>query len=145
VACTIWYMLIDHSVTIAAPAREVFDIYVDVERWPEWTETMTTVQRLEPGPLVVGARARIKQPRLRKAVWEVTDFEPGRFFTWVSRMPGLVITARHVVTQAGDETNVTLSVEQSGLLAPVVGPLTKRLTERYLAIEGAGLKRLCEK
>jgi len=143
-ACTIWYMRVDHTVTIDAPPLEVFDTYVRVEQWPEWTETVTTVHRLDPGPIRVGARTRIKQPKLRQAVWEVTEFDPGRSFTWVSRMPGLVSTARHVVTPAGDGAAVTLTVEQSGILGPVVGPMTKRLTERYLAIEGAGLKRLCE-
>ena len=144
-SCTIWYMLIDHTVTIDAPPLDVFDTYVRVENWPEWTETMTAVRRLDPGPIRVGARTRIKQPKLREAVWEVTEIDPGRSFTWVARMPGIVTTARHVVTPTGDGSSVLLSVEQSGLLGPVVGLMIKRLTERYLAIEGAGLKRLCEK
>ena len=138
-------MLVDHTVIIDAPPHDVFDTYAHVERWREWTETMTAVHRLDPGPLRVGARTRIRQPKLREAVWEVTEFDPGRSFTWASRMPGLLSTARHVVTAAGDGSSVTLSVEQSGILGPVVGRMTKRITERYLAIEGAGLKRRCEK
>jgi uncharacterized membrane protein len=138
-------MLVDHTVTVNASPADVFDTYADVERWPEWTETVTAVHRLDPGPLRVGVKTRIKQPKLREAVWEVTEFDPGRSFTWVSRMPGLLSTARHVVTVAGDGSSVTLSVEQSGILGPVVGLMTKRLTERYLDIEGAGLKGLCER
>ena len=138
-------MQVDHTLTINAAPPDVFDSYVRVEHWPEWTETVTAVRRLEPGPIRVGARTRIKQPKLREAVWEVTEFDPGRSFTWVCRMPGLLSTARHVVTAAGDGASVTLSVEQSGVLGPVVGLMTKRITERYLAIEGAGLKRLCER
>ena len=36
------------------------------------------------GPLAVGAKARIKQPRMFARVWEVTEFEPERSFTWQS-------------------------------------------------------------
>ena len=138
-------MLLESSVTIAAQPADVFDRYLDVERWPQWTETVTTVDRLDEGPLAVGSRTRIKQPRLRTAVWEVTELVPGRSFTWVSRSPGLVTTGRHVVAPMAGGTVVTLSVEQSGPLGGLVGLLTKRLTRRYLALEAAGLKRLCER
>ena len=133
------------TVTIAAPAQDVFDRYVDVQRWPAWSDTFTSVVRLEPGPLQVGSHARIKQPKLREAVWEVTEYTAGRSFTWVARFPGVVTTARHVVIPAGDGATVTMSVEQSGPLGWLVGLLTKRLTARYLAVESAGLKRLCER
>jgi uncharacterized protein YndB with AHSA1/START domain len=129
-------MLVTHTVTINAPPADVFGAYLDVERWPEWTATVRTVDRLEPGPIRVGARTRIRQPKLREAVWEVTEFDPGLSFTWVSRMPGLVSTARHVVAGDGDGSTVTLSVEHSGILGPLVGVFTKRLTQRYLAVEG---------
>lgn len=138
-------MLMESTVTIAAPPGDVFDTYVDVQRWPAWSDTFTSLVRLEPGPLRVGSRARIKQPKLREAVWQVTEYTAGRSFTWVARFPGVVTTARHVVSPADDGAAVTLSVEQSGPLGALVGLLTKRRTERYLAIEGAGLKRLCER
>ena len=137
-------MLMESSVLINAPAAEVFDRYIEVENWPQWTETMTTVQRLEPGKLAIGSRVRIKQPKLREMVWQVTDFQPGRSFTWVARSPGLVTTARHVVIPRDDAAMVHLSVEQSGPLGIPAGLLTKRLTDKYLAIESAGLKKLCE-
>ena len=60
-------------------------------------------------------------------------------------MPGLVSSAGHVVTPAADGSSVLLSVQQSGILGSVVGLMTRWLTERYLAIEGAGFTRLCEK
>ncbi len=57
------------------------------------------------------ACTRMKRPKLREAVWEVTEVDPGRSVTWVSRMPGLVYTARHVVTPAADGSSVLLSVD----------------------------------
>ncbi len=137
-------MLLDSTVTIAAPPRVVFNVLADVARWPEWSDTMTWVRRLDEGPLVVGSRTRVKQPRLRETVWTVTEFEDGRLFSWQSHAPGVTTTGRHVVVPSGQAAVVTLAIEHAGPLSGPVGLLTKGLTRRYLAMEGAGLKQLCE-
>ncbi|HEX6935972.1 MAG TPA: SRPBCC family protein [Actinomycetes bacterium] len=139
-------MRFEATTDVAAPAERVFDVYADVEHWPDWTASVTSVERLDEGPLRVGSRARIKQPRLPVAVWEVTDLVPGRSFTWIARGPGIVTTGSHVVAQAGsgDRVRVTASLEQGGVLGPLLGLLTKRLTNRYLDIEVRGLKAHCE-
>ena len=38
----------------------------DVERWSEWTSTVTPAKRLDDGPLGVGSQARIEQPKIRR-------------------------------------------------------------------------------
>src|SRR5215213_5897034 len=86
--CTIWYsrrMHLEHRLEIDTPASVVWDLTVDVERWPETTPTMTSVERLDDGPLGVGSQARIKQPAQRPTVWTVTRFEPGRHFAWATK------------------------------------------------------------
>lgn len=140
-------MRFEASIDVAAPAQRVFDVYADVEHWPDWTKSVTSVERLDQGPLRVGSRARIRQPRLPVAVWEVTDFVPGESFTWIARGPGILTTGRHVVIPSGGEghVKVTASLEQAGLLGPLVGLLTKRLTDRYLQTEVSGLKARCER
>ena len=139
-------MKFEATIEVAAPAQHVFDIYSDVERWPEWTESVSSVQLLDAGPLRVGSRARIKQPRLPAAVWEVIDLVPGRSFTWSARGPGIITTGSHVIAPtAGDErVTATASLEQAGPLGPLLGHLTKRLTDRYLQAEVSGLKARCE-
>jgi uncharacterized membrane protein len=139
-------MRFEASIDIAAPAEHVFAVYGDVERWPEWTQSVTSVERLDEGPLRVGSRARIRQPRLPVAVWEVTEVMPDRSFTWVARGPGVVTTGSHVVTPLDGDNRVkaTASLEQAGLLGPLVGRLTKRLTNDYLGMEVRGLKARCE-
>ncbi|HET6919143.1 MAG TPA: SRPBCC family protein [Jiangellaceae bacterium] len=135
-------MRFEASIDVAAPAERVFGVYTDVEHWPDWTRSVTSIERLDQGPLRVGSRARIKQPRLPVAVWEVTDLVPGRSFTWMARGPGTVTTGSHVITPAGsgDRVKVTASLEQTGVLGPLLGLLTKRITNRYLDMEVRGLK-----
>ena len=140
-------MRFEASIDVAASAQLVFDVYADVERWPEWTESVTSVERLDDGPLRVGARTRVRQPRLPVAVWEVTELIAGRSFTWVARGPGVRTTATHAVTPAGTDTSrslVTATLDQEGLLGPLVGRMTKGLTERYIDMELRGLKARCE-
>jgi uncharacterized membrane protein len=139
-------MHFEATIEVAAPAPQVFDVYSDVERWPEWTSSVTSVERLDEGPLRVGARTRIRQPRLPVAVWEVTDLVPGQSFTWIARGPGIVTTGRHVVGPGTTDLRVTVTaaLDQEGLVGSLVGLLTKRLTNRYLETEVRGLKARCE-
>ena len=131
--------------TDAAPER-VWEVMTDVERWPEWTETVTSVTRLDEGPLRLDSRARIEQPKLPVAEYVVVELSPGRSFTWVATSPGVRTTARHVVEALPNGgAQVRLGVEQAGPLGLVIGRLLfKGLTDRYLAIEAAGLKARCE-
>lgn len=87
----------ERSVTVeiqAAPDR-VWRIMIDVERWPEWTETVPSVTRLDDGPLIAGSRARVEQPKLPPTEYVVTELSGGQSFTWVATSPGMRTTARH--------------------------------------------------
>ena len=88
---------LQHTVTIAAPPERVWPVVVDVERWPERIPTVDAVERLDAGPLAVGSRTRLQQPRLPTAVWMVTELADGSSYTWESSSPGVTITATHVV------------------------------------------------
>lgn len=142
-------MRFEASVQVAAPADVVFGVYADVEHWADWTPSVTSVERLDDGPLRVGSRARVQQPRLPVAVWEVTELLPGRSFTWEARGPGLRTIGRHIVEPlvqpaTGEQSTITAVLEQRGVVSPLVGLLTRRLTERYLDLEVRGLKAWCE-
>jgi uncharacterized protein YndB with AHSA1/START domain len=123
----------------AVPSR-VWAILVDVERWPEWTPSVTRVMRLEQGPLAVGSRARIHQPRLLPATWRIVELAEGRRFAWVTGGPGVRAVAEHSVEPIDRGSRVTLSVRFEGLLASLVARLTRDLNRRYLELEAAGLR-----
>ena len=130
---------------IAAPADVVWRVFSDVEHWPEWTESVTRLTALDGRELRPGARFEIRQPRFPKLVWKVTAVEPGVSWTWVSRSPGAVTTATHVVRAAGpDRTVVEQVLNQGGVLGGLVGRLMAGTTRRYLEMEAAGLKARSE-
>jgi hypothetical protein len=132
------------SIDIAAPPAVVWGILSDGERWPDWTPTVSSVRLLDQGPLAVGSRAVIRQPRFPPALWRVTELEEGRFFTWVTKAPGVSVFARHSVEAKELGARATLSLQFRGLLGPLVGRLTRHLNNRYLGLEAAGLKRRSE-
>ena len=132
------------SAEIHAPPERVWAVMSDVERWPEWTPTVTSIERLEPGPLAVGSRTLIRQPKLPPARWQLTELEEGAFFAWVTRSPGVRVTAFHRVEATGGGSRATLSLQFSGLLGPLVARMTRNLNERYLALEVKGLKERSE-
>ena len=133
------------SVSIHASRSRVWQVLIDVEHWPEWTPSVRRIEAVDAGALGVGSRVRIEQPKLAPAVWTITDWQPEAAFTWVSRRPGVVVTALHVIEGNSEgATRVTLTVRFEGLLAPLIALLSGKLTQRYMGLEAAGLKQRCE-
>jgi carbon monoxide dehydrogenase subunit G len=132
------------TVDIRATPQRVWAVLSDIEGWPEWTPSVSSIDRLDSGPLAVGSRARIRQPRLPPAEWRITSLDKGRGFTWVTRGPGVLVTAHHFVEARRNGSRATFSIQFEGLLGPLVGWLTRRLNDRYLGLEAAGLKRRSE-
>jgi uncharacterized membrane protein len=137
-------MRFESSVVIQAPAARVWEVFSDVQRWPAWTASIDSVERLDEGPLHVGARTRIRQPKLPVAVWEVTGLVEGEYFEWVSRGPGIRTTGGHRVVATPAGTVATSTIVQEGPLGRLFGRLFANLTNRYLAMEGEGLRKRCE-
>jgi uncharacterized membrane protein len=138
-------MIIESGVGIDAPATVVWDVFSDVERWPDWTASVTRLVALDGPGIAVGKRFEIKQPRMPKLVWEVTELTPGAGWTWVQRSPGGTTLARHeVIAESADRTRVRQEIDQRGPVGALVGVLMLRMTKRYLELEAAGLKARSE-
>jgi uncharacterized membrane protein len=137
---------VEHRVTTAvgAPAEEVWRLFVDVERWPEMTKSYREVRRMDGGPLRVGSEAIVKQPRLPRARWRVTELEPGRSFTWQTGSGGLTTAGGHVVEANGQGSVITLTLRQHEPLARLVHALVGRRARRYLSMEMDGFRQTAE-
>ncbi len=138
-------MFNEDSIEIDAPPELVWDVFSDVERWPEWTDSVTSLAGQDGSTLAVGKPFAIKQPGLQKLVWTVTDIDPGASWTWAHRFPGVQVIARHYVTALpGGRTLVRQELDQGGLLGALVGRLTVKRTKRFLDMEAKGLKARSE-
>lgn len=124
---------------IDAPAADVWAVLSDVSRWPEWTPTIDAVHRHDDGALRLGSRADVRQPRLPKATWEVTELVAGRSFTWEATGPGMRTIGRHEVVPDGDGALVTLGIEQLGPMGAVAALVWRGLTQRYIELEASSL------
>ena len=137
-------MRVDVTIDISAPPEVVWAVLSDVESWPTWTASITSVRPLSPDPLQVGSRVRIKQPRLPATVWTVSELVEGERFTWTATGPGVHTRASHRVVGTAAGSRVTLSIDQAGVLGRLVGRLYGGLTRRYVEMEAAGLKQWSE-
>ncbi len=134
-------MITEASVEIDAPPQLVWEVFSDVERWPEWTASVTSLTGLDGPALTVGRRFAIKQPGMQKLVWKVTEIKPGSSWSWEQRSPGVRVSARHdVIAQPGARTLVRQKLDQGGALGALVGLLMVKKTKRFLELEAQGLK-----
>jgi uncharacterized protein YndB with AHSA1/START domain len=123
---------------VAADVERAWAVLSDVEQWPSWTRSMSSVTL--DGPLEVGAVATIRQPRVPTTAWRVVELEPGRSFAWESDLAGVHTVAHHeVVASAAGTSTLTLTLDQTGTLAGPLRLLAGRMTRRYLTMEADGL------
>ncbi|MBM4414915.1 MAG: polyketide cyclase [Chloroflexi bacterium] len=113
-------MRIEQFVDIAAPPERVWAVMADVERWHEWTASITSIERLDGGAFGLGSRARVRQPRLRPALFTVTAFE------------------------SVGGSRATRTLELAGWPLALIASWVRGLSTRYVAMEAAELKQRAE-
>lgn len=128
------------------PARPdtVWQVLADVEHWCDWTPTIVEIKPLSKSGLTVGAQYRVSQPKLRPAIYEVTECVPNRAFTWMHKVPGGAMIADHRLSPHDGATEVELSFTTKGILAGMVGKIFFRTISGYVATEAKSLKSRCD-
>jgi carbon monoxide dehydrogenase subunit G len=136
---------IERTIEIKAPPERVWQVMKDVERWPEWTESMKSVERLDSGDFSVGSKAKLKIRRSPNAnVWTVTELTPNRSFTWETNSGGVKGVAAHVIEPNASGSKVTLTVDLSGIVATLLGWVIGPESRKNVNMEAEGLKRRSE-
>jgi len=136
---------IEHSTNINASPERVWAVMGDVERWPEWTESMKSVERLDSGEFGLGSKAQLRIRRSPNAnIWTVTELTPNRSFTWETNSGGVKGVASHVIEPDGNGAKVTLSVHLSGPVAALFGWFIAGSSRENVRMEAEGLKRRSE-
>jgi uncharacterized protein YndB with AHSA1/START domain len=128
----------------AAPAT-VWAVLTDVERWPEWTDSITRMYA-EPGArLGPGTTVHVESPDGRKTEWTVTEFDPQRSLTWEMRpSAGVVVSSGHAIVPEGDGSRVTFAISTRGWAGRLLAPLVDRRLRPNLESEVTGFKRRAE-
>jgi uncharacterized membrane protein len=134
-------MHLENSIDIPAPIDRVWDLTIDIERWPTLTPTIRSVERLDDGELVVGSRARVRQPGLPVAVWTVTELEPRARYVWESQILGSRFIGSHLLTRTPDGTRNTLALDVEGWSAGLLSLVAGSAMRRAIALENDGFRR----
>jgi hypothetical protein len=138
-------MRIEHHIDIQASPSIVFALNIDIERWPTLTPTVTSVDRLDEGPLRVGSQARIKQPGQRSTVWTVAALEPDHRFAWGAKAMGMRMVATHLVEPIAVGARNSLSLDITGFGVRLMGPLLRHKLQSILATENEGFRQEAER
>ena len=100
---------IEGTTEVSMPAERMWEIFADVERWPEWNPCMWRA-RVSDGELSQGATLRwafnpIKPRYLYKlpASAEIAEFEAGRGVGWRVSAPGFRALHRYSVEPLGPD------------------------------------------
>lgn len=138
---------------IEAPPATVWAVIADVERWPTWTDSIDDVRITSagadrsdvPGGLAVGGTATVKQPGMPRLTWTVTEWLPGRSFTWETKGVGIRTRGVHSVEPTGEgSSRVTLAIHETGPLDGAMRLLFGARFRRFVGMEAAGLTRRSE-
>jgi uncharacterized membrane protein len=128
------------SATVGASPAAVYQLFIDIERWPDLSASTRSVRRLDSGPLRVGSEAVVKQPRLPSARWRVTELDPDRSFVWETRSGGVTTVGDHRVEPDGTGSTITITLRTHGPLAGVVDLLVNGVARRHVAMELEGFR-----
>ena len=134
-------MHIDNTLAIAAPVHRVWDLTIDIERWPTLTPTILSVERIDDGDLRVGSSARVRQPRMPLAVWTVTELEPLSRFVWEAQILGSRFVGGHHLTSMSDGTRNVLTLDVSGWTAGLLAVTAGSAMRQAIATENDGFRR----
>ena len=138
-------MEIVDELIIDAPVAAVWALTIDIVSWPTMTPTVTSVERLDDGPIAVGSRARLKQPRQMPAIWTVTRCEAGVAVRVVDADAGDDDDRQPPDQRVdGDRCRNVLTLSATGVPATLFGWALTGQLRTAIATENASFKRRAE-
>lgn len=120
---------IDFTNEIAAPVEEVFAVFKDISRWPEWVSVLTAAAPLSEGPLRPGFRLQMTPVGLSFAFkTTLLEYVENRRVVWGlrSRVASLV-HGFHFEPLAADRCQLRHTEFSEGLLAVAAWLLRRRV------------------
>jgi hypothetical protein len=120
-----------HSTTSAALPDAVWQRYVDVEHWSEWSRHGVEWSSLD-GPFEVGTKGKSKPPGMPAGTFRLVTVEPeARFITEV-KLPGSRLRFEHQVQPEASGSRIRHSATVDGPLAFVYSRILRKSIVRGL-------------
>lgn len=79
-------MRFDHTMRTNAAAGDVWAVWTDVARWPEWDGELESAY-IEGGRIALGARGSLRPRRGPASSFVVSEFEPEKGYAFSTRLP----------------------------------------------------------
>ncbi len=138
-------MRLSASQVIERPPAEVFRFIATdhFQNHPKWDPAVTAITKTSPGPMGVGTTARLVRTdrgRRVEGTMEVTEYEPARSFTEVSRFGPFTLRARATLAPAAPaSTRLELVIDTHArgairLLLPLMKGTFRKTMARSLRI-----------
>jgi hypothetical protein len=122
----------DHSAESTARPHDVWQRYVDVDHWCEWSKQSVEWSRID-GPFAVGTTGKSKPPGSRPLGFTLVTVEPDERFASEVNLPGGRLRFEHVIEPRGSGgTRITHSVLLDGPFAFLYRPLVRKSVEKGL-------------
>ena len=115
----------------AAEPHTVWQRYVDVERWCEWSRQGVEWSRID-GPFEVGTKGKSKPPGFPAGRFKLVAVEPDALFASETKLPGGRIWFEHAIEPTDSGSRITHRAIVDGPLAFLYARVVRKSVERGL-------------
>jgi hypothetical protein len=130
----------EHSADSSASPAAVWDRYVDVEHWSQWSKKGVERSSID-GDFEVGTEGKSKAPGLPEGKFELIVVEPQQRFVSKAKLPGGTLVFEHMVEPRDGGARITHRATLDGPLTFLWSPVIGRIIKRGMP---EGVERLAE-
>ena len=119
----------EYSADSSASPEAVWERYVDVEHWSQWSEKGVDRSSID-GDFEVGTKGKSKAPGFPEGKFELIVVEPQQRFVSKAKLPGGTLVFEHMIEPTDGGSRITHRATLDGpltfLWSPVIGRIIKR-------------------
>ncbi|HSZ32741.1 MAG TPA: hypothetical protein VK772_05485, partial [Puia sp.] len=82
------HYLVEKKSVINARPQDIFKVLMNVERWNQWTKSITEISILNSRQLAPGVKIKVLQPKLPPTIWIIKEIITDKLLTWEKRYFG---------------------------------------------------------